>query len=88
MPQRDQRIDAGRASRRKEGGGHGHPFDRPPAEVLEDVLGGFVSQAAAARFYGVVIDGESVDAQATAARRKERPPVRAFHRNEYVDVLV
>jgi N-methylhydantoinase B len=69
------------------GGGHGHPFDRPPEAVLEDVLGGFVSEEAAAKHYGVVITSEAVDAAATAALRRKRPPVRAFHRNEYVDVL-
>ncbi len=70
------------------GGGHGHPFDRPPEEVLEDVLGGFVSMEAAAKHYGVVIAAEEVDAAATAALRRKRPPARAFHRNEYVDALV
>jgi N-methylhydantoinase B len=69
------------------GGGHGHPFDRPAEEVLEDVLGGFVSTEAAAKHYGVVIAAEEVDAAATATRRSKRPPARAFHRNEYVDVL-
>ena len=70
------------------GGGHGHPFDRPEAEVLEDVLGGMVSAEAAATHYGVVISGETVDAAATAARRQNRTQVRAFHRNGYVDALV
>jgi N-methylhydantoinase B len=69
------------------GGGHGHPHDRPVEAVLEDVLGGFVSVEAAARHYGVVIAGEAIDETATAARRAERPAVRAFHRNEYVDAL-
>jgi len=70
------------------GGGHGHPYDRPESDVLEDVLGGFVSQAAAERSYGVVIDGGEIDRDATAARRANRPLVRAFHRNGYVDALV
>jgi len=70
------------------GGGYGHPYDRPEADVLEDVLGGFVSQAAAERCYGVVIDGGAIDHDATAARRANRPPVRAFHRHGYVDALV
>ena len=69
------------------GGGHGHPFDRPPEAVLEDVRGGFVSIDAARRLYGVVIRDEAVDAAATAARRSDRPQARAFHRNEYVDAL-
>ena len=71
------------------GGGHGHPHDRPAAEVLADVLGGFVSREAAAKHYGVVIsDHAAVDQPATAALRATRTPVKAFHRNEYVDALV
>lgn len=69
------------------GGGYGHPFDRPPEKVLEDVLGGFVSRAEAARLYGVVVAGTSIDETATAKARASRPPVRRFHRQEYVDVL-
>ncbi|MGL4287819.1 MAG: hydantoinase B/oxoprolinase family protein, partial [Phreatobacter sp.] len=70
------------------GGGHGHPYDRPVAEVLEDVLGGFVSTAAARRHYGVVIDGRGVDEVATRTLRADRPAVRSFHRNEYVDAII
>ncbi len=73
------------------GGGHGHPFDRPPAAVLADVAGGFVTPAAALALYGVALReapaGWAVDEAATAARRAERPRARAFHRHEYVDVL-
>jgi N-methylhydantoinase B len=69
------------------GGGHGHPFDRPAADVLEDVLGGFVSEAAAARYYGVVIGGATIDEKATRELRRKRTPARAFHRKEYVDVI-
>ncbi|MHB2168584.1 hydantoinase B/oxoprolinase family protein [Alsobacter sp. R-9] len=69
------------------GGGYGHPHDRPPAEVLEDVEGGFVSREAAERLYGVAIDGHRVDEARTAALRAARYPAKAFHRNEYVDVL-
>ncbi|WP_428487115.1 hydantoinase B/oxoprolinase family protein [Rhodopila sp.] len=69
------------------GGGHGHPFDRPPERVLDDVLDGFVSTTAALEQYGVVIRDGSVDAAATLARRTSRPPAKAFHRGTYVDVL-
>lgn len=69
------------------GGGHGHPFDRPAEQVLEDVLGGYVSRAQAERLYGVVVVANSVDTAATARVRAARPPVRRFHRQEYVDVL-
>jgi len=71
------------------GGGHGHPFDRDPAAVLEDVLGGLVSVGAAARDYGVIIIGDGrVDDPATAVRRANRPAARAFHRKEYVDAIL
>jgi len=69
------------------GGGYGPPFDRPVEAVLEDVLGGFVGVEAARRHYGVVLRDGAVDAAATAALRSDRPSVRAFHRNGYVDAL-
>ena len=69
------------------GGGYGHPHDRPANVVLEDVLGGFVSEEAARSVYGVAIAHGRVDAAATIALRASRPPTRRFHRREYVDVL-
>ena len=72
------------------GGGWGHPFDREPERVLQDVLSQFVSPEAALAEYGVVLgtDGESVDLAATEARRKDRPTVDGlFHRGTYRDVL-
>jgi len=69
------------------GGGHGHPFDRPAEAVLEDVLGGFVGEKAAAAHYGVAIKDGAVDRAATQALRAKRLPVRAFHRKEYVDAI-
>jgi N-methylhydantoinase B len=56
------------------GGGFGDPFARDPQRVLEDVRDGYVTLAAAARDYGVVIDASTmtVDAVATAARRSQR----------------
>jgi N-methylhydantoinase B len=38
------------------GGGYGHPFERDPKLVLQDVVNGFVSRESAERDYGVVID--------------------------------
>ncbi len=38
------------------GGGYGAPFERPADEVAEDVRQGYVSIAAAAKKYGVVVD--------------------------------
>lgn len=67
------------------GGGHGHPYDRPEAAVLEDVLAGFVTSATARDLYGVVIDDDHVDA--TAALRAIRPATRRLHRQDYVDAL-
>jgi N-methylhydantoinase B len=69
------------------GGGRGHPFDRPAASVLADVLGGLVSPEAAARDYGVVIAEGAVAEAATIARRAARHPAAAFHRGSHADVL-
>jgi N-methylhydantoinase B/oxoprolinase/acetone carboxylase alpha subunit len=55
------------------GGGYGDPLEREPALVLDDVLDGKVSRAAAEADYGLVLDpaGRAVDEAATAARRDE-----------------
>jgi N-methylhydantoinase B len=53
------------------GGGFGHPFERPAHMVLRDVDLGFVSVAAAADIYGVIIEDNRIDEDATAARRAE-----------------
>ncbi|CCH77465.1 5-oxoprolinase (ATP-hydrolyzing) [Nostocoides japonicum T1-X7] len=56
------------------GGGWGHPFDRDPALVARDVRNEFVSVAAAARDYGVVVDPTTfaIDSAATATLRRTR----------------
>ena len=54
------------------GGGYGDPFERDPESVRDDVLNGFVSEAAAREEYGVVTDGRQVDEAATAALRAGR----------------
>ena len=69
------------------GGGHGHPFDRSEAAVLEDVLAGFVTPAAARDLYGVLVEDDHVDVTATADLRAIRPANRRFHRQDYVDAL-
>ena len=51
-------------------GGFGDPLERPPEKVLVDVLNELITAAYAADVYGVVIDKETIDAEATAARRK------------------
>jgi N-methylhydantoinase B len=69
------------------GGGWGHPFDRPPEQVLEDVIAGFVSVEAARALYGVVVARDAVDAAATAALRRSRPAAGLFHRGGYRDAV-
>jgi N-methylhydantoinase B len=69
------------------GGGKDHPFDRPAAQVLADVLGGMVSLEAAFHLYGVAIRDAAVDEAATAARRADRPAALALHRGTYADAL-
>jgi N-methylhydantoinase B len=51
------------------GGGFGDPLQRDPAKVLEDVLDEKVSREAARQVYGVVIDRDAIDEQATARLR-------------------
>jgi N-methylhydantoinase B/oxoprolinase/acetone carboxylase alpha subunit len=59
--------------------GYGDPFERDPEAVLADVLDGFTTVELAERDYGVVIDPASLtlDAGATARRRKDRTAVPA-----------
>ena len=54
------------------GGGFGDPLQRDPAAVLEDVLDGKVSVAAARERYGVVVTDGAVDDAATRALREAR----------------
>ncbi|MED5519100.1 MAG: hydantoinase B/oxoprolinase family protein, partial [Pseudomonadota bacterium] len=52
------------------GGGYGRARERLPEKVAEDVRLGYVSTAAAAADYGVVVDADgTLDPAATAARR-------------------
>ena len=57
------------------GGGWGHPFERDPALVREDVIDEYVSIEGARRDYGVVIDPVTtvVDGDATRAERSRQP---------------
>ena len=45
------------------GGGRGNPLEREPWRVAQDVARGFVSEAAARRDYGVVLEQKKVEAQ-------------------------
>jgi len=53
------------------GGGYGDPLDRPEEWVLRDVRDGYVSLDGAREDYGVIIDGESLDSEASADLRNE-----------------
>ena len=54
------------------GGGVGNPLTREPERVLHDVRSGLVSAQAAKDAYGVVVDGESLDLDATSALRESK----------------
>lgn len=72
-PIESRRLKAGDVLRleRSGGAGYGNPLARDPMAVLDDVKNGYISLAAAADSYGVVLDekGLSVDAAATETRR-------------------
>jgi N-methylhydantoinase B len=55
------------------GGGWGDPLDRPPGEVLEDVLDEYVSIDKARTDYGVVVQPQimKLDLEATERLRAE-----------------
>ncbi|HZO07202.1 MAG TPA: hydantoinase B/oxoprolinase family protein, partial [Solirubrobacterales bacterium] len=53
------------------GAGFGDPLRRDPVAVLADVSLGQVSEAAARELYGVALNGEQVDAEATERVRAE-----------------
>jgi len=59
-------------------GGWGDPLEREPARVLRDVLNELVSRESARDDYGVVIDGGTLDADATARRRAELRAARGW----------
>jgi len=64
-------LKAGDAFRMRSGGGggHGSPLDRPADEVGHDVRQGYVSIAAAAELYGVVIDESTLEVDRAATDR-------------------
>jgi N-methylhydantoinase B len=53
------------------GAGIGDPLFREPEKVVQDVRNGYVSAAHAREIYGVLTDGEHLDAPATDARRAQ-----------------
>jgi N-methylhydantoinase B len=70
------RLKAGDAVRMRSGGGggYGSPLERPVEEVLEDVRQGYVTIAAAASQYGVVVDPATLALDRAATER-----LRAHH---------
>ena len=61
------------------GGGWGDPLARDPAAVLADVRRGRISEQAARDSYGVILRGDQLDPEATAASRRSRPQAAAGH---------
>lgn len=55
------------------GGGYGNALERPPEEVIDDIVDGFLTVEAAARDYGVVVDPRTlkVDEAKTRQARKQ-----------------
>lgn len=58
------------------GGGYGDPLKRDPELVQADVAEGYLTVAEAAERYGVVLDGDSIDAASTEAKRAELSQVK------------
>ena len=56
-------------TRQSSGGGYGDPLERDVQLVLKDVVLGLVSTAAAGEIYGVVIDHDQIDVDATERLR-------------------
>jgi N-methylhydantoinase B len=68
------------------GGGWGCPLDRPPNEVLDDFLDGYISAKNAEQQYGVVftIDQTKVNWDETEKLRASQiRPAEMFHRERY-----
>ncbi|MEM7404365.1 MAG: hydantoinase B/oxoprolinase family protein [Pseudomonadota bacterium] len=59
------------------GGGYGDPLERDPAEVVADVLSGYVTVGEAAKVYGVAISEGRLDRAATESLRRRHAAGRA-----------
>ena len=57
-------------TRQSSGGGYGDPLERDAEMVLKDIVLGLVSTEAACEIYGVMIDGNKIDIEATERLRK------------------
>jgi N-methylhydantoinase B len=71
------------------GGGWGHPFDREPERVEEDVRKGMITSESAAIDYGVSIDPETfmIDLYETQRMRSKRETPMLFHNGRYVAAM-
>jgi N-methylhydantoinase B len=69
-----KRLNAGDAItvRAGGGGGFGPPHVRDPERVAEDVRQGYVSAAAAAESYGVVLDPQTLEVDRAATQQRRR----------------
>ncbi len=56
-------------TRQSSGGGYGDPLERDSGMVRKDVILGLVSVGAAREVYGVVVNGDQIDAEATERLR-------------------
>ena len=63
-------------TRQSSGGGYGDPLERDVEMVLKDVVLGLVSTEAAREVYGVVVDGEKIDVDATERLRNSMKAAR------------
>ena len=69
-----KRLNAGDAItvRAGGGGGFGAAYERDAERVAEDVRQGYVSVAAAAESYGVVLDEKTLEVDRAATERRRR----------------
>ena len=69
-----KRLNAGDAItvRAGGGGGFGAPHERDAERVANDVRQGYVSLAAAAESYGVVLDPQTLEVDTTATHKRRR----------------
>jgi len=76
------RLEEGDAVRMRSGGGGGYgpPWERDPAAVQNDVRQGYVSLAAAAELYGVVLDPATLAIDRTATERRRAALAAAVNR--------
>jgi N-methylhydantoinase B len=70
------------------GGGFGDPLERDPAQVVADVAEGYVTRDAAESAYGIVWNGDGVNAAETARRRESLRAARSRVSVSAADIAV